>query len=170
MSYTEIVYFDGRGNAKLAGEIQNSHAGALKIWSILTERYLHSKFSMLSTNLKELWNIPKLPNTSFVDSITMLSTYDWAYVKKDNIPKLLEIFKQFEGETNLKEQARIIEGLIKSRKKVSGIAWNQTSINDNPWLGYRRVYNINMGNKHWEIFDEYSTIKNNYENNNGKRI
>ena len=78
------------------------------------------------------------------------------------MPKLISAFKEFEGNTSLKEQADIIEEMMKDENCIA-VGFNQTSVNGDTWLnfgGYNEEndepisYNILTGNKHWELFEK----------------
>jgi hypothetical protein len=91
-----------------------------------------------------------------------MSTFDNALAKVESIDKLLSAFRNFEGETSLKEQADIIEKAIKDNLNIVAIGWNQTSVNGDTWAncnyneqeGEHFGYNLETGNKHWFLVEE----------------
>ena len=84
-------------------------------------------------------------------------------MKKD-LPKLIEAFRNFEGETSLKDQADILEKAL-SDDDLLAVAWNQTSVNGGAWesgnIGKNEdgeeaylPYNILTMEKHWDLFEK----------------
>lgn len=80
-------------------------------------------------------------------------------MKKD-LPKLIDMFRKFEGETSLKEQADLIENAFKNDDDLIAVAWNQTSVNGDAWESEETdeddnflPYNLLKHNKHWNLFE-----------------
>ena len=183
MSYTEIYKFGKDGSAGQVGETRNAFRGAMSIWGILEEKYLPphktawsmpgEKVSrvadMMNRNaMKEIWGLIDNPDISEVDKIVLASTFDNVIVSKENIPKLLDAFRSFEGNTSLKEQAEVIVSAISEDPELIAIAWNQTSVNGDAWESeetgededgeeYYLPYNLNNSDKHWELFENLKT-------------
>jgi len=175
MSCTEIYKFNSRGKAEGIGETRNAWRGAHAIWTILEDKYLMPYFPSWGTFgekynrtsagmgnpllMKEIWDLADDDRVSNIDKIVLGSTFDNAVVMRKDIPRLLNAFEEFEGETSLKEQAKIIADALVEDSKLMGIAWNQTSVNESPWGIYDdrdryRPYNIKKDTKHWSVFDE----------------
>lgn len=184
MSYTEITFFGKNGKPKFDADIKNAWRGAMAIWDIMDERYLppyipdwakdmpdrksrYSRMISMGGNKhlqQQVWDIWKLPNCTETDRIVMGSTFDWVIVLKKDVPRLLQAFRDFVGETSLKEQASIIEDAFKD-KTIIAVGWNQTSVCENRWNTYeydekkdRSIpYNLNKGEKHWSLFPSILT-------------
>lgn len=189
MSYTEIYGFDKEGNAYLCAEIKNAFRSAMAIWKILEERYLPKyvpeyakkigitsaemcekilRFRTTRVNtlgeenaMKEIWDLYENEKVSVTDRICLGTTFDWVLVKKEDLHYVIEAFREFEGETSLKEQADILEKL-QEEKELIAVGWNQTSVDDgwNVLGGYDEEsdmnlpYNCYIGTNHWWLFDE----------------
>lgn len=175
-------------------EAHNAWRGAMAIWKILERKYLpkyrpryvpdwiqddevneYLGFEPTRINgtdpdaMKEVWQLFTNANVSTTDRIVFGTTLDNALVKRENIPKVIEAFEEFdkehEGLTNLKEQADGLRAFY-ADEKISAVGWNQTSINGDDWSnfgGYEEdedgeetpvPYNFNTGDKHWWLFDE----------------
>lgn len=182
MSYTEIYKFKKNGNAELLSEIKNSWRGAMAIWDILDKKYLpkfvpdwakllgttdqeyYRTADMMGEGIKEIWALYKNPNVSEIDKIVLASTFDHVIVLKEHLPHLIKAFREFEGETSLKEQAEAIEEALNNDQNLIAIAWNQTSVNCGVWNSEETTieddeethlpYNMLSGNKHWNLFAE----------------
>ena len=182
MSYTEIYKFTKSGNATMFAETRNAWRGAMAVWNIMDEKYLprfipnwavrlgedltkryHRTSDMGSSGggaIKEIWDLYKSDKVSETDKIVLGSTFDNVIVYKKDIPKLVETFRKFEGETSLKEQADILEEAFKKDKNLIAVAWNQTSVNGDAWINDTekdkddnwKPYNIKKQNKHWDLF------------------
>lgn len=188
MSSTEIYGFNKKGDAYLCGEVRNAFRGAMAIWGILEERYLpmhrpsyvpewiatdeevikfcHYKPSRCADILnrdamEEIWDLYKKENVSDIDKIVLGTTFDDVIVKKEDVQKVIDAFNGFEGETSLKEQAAILEEILKDEEYIA-VAWNQTSVNGGAWERYDEEeeeyepYNIFKGKEHWNLFKEES--------------
>jgi hypothetical protein len=174
MSYTEIFKFNSRGKAEDIGEVHNSWRGAMAIWNIIEEKYLppffpkwgtpgekyHRTSCDMGTNtiIREIWDLYNDDRLSNIDNIVLGSTFDNVIVMRKDIPRLLNAFYEFEGETSLKEQAEIIGKALADDPKLMAIGWNQTSVNSDPWVIYDkrdriRPYNIKKDTKHWSLFE-----------------
>ena len=189
MSYTEIYAFNQAGNAYLYGEVKNAWAGAVAVWRILEERYLPPyipkwvketswyhpdlSFAEISSHLgyaptrlspycdqSEIWNLGQNSDVAIEDRIVLYTTYDKPLVKKEDLPKVIDAFRRFDGQTNLSAQADILEKAYND-PDVIAIGWNQTSISADHWGnygGYDEVndcsipYNCLTGTDHFWIF------------------
>ncbi|WP_041272397.1 hypothetical protein [Desulfitobacterium hafniense] len=190
MSYTEIYGFSTSGDAYLYGEVKNAWRGGMAIWNILEERYLpqyrpsyvpnyipddrvedylHYKPSrcgacMDDGAMKEIWKLFDDERLKDCEKIALASTFDRVIVIKENLPKLVAAFREFDGQTSLKEQADIIEKMVEDDDCIA-IGFNQTSVNSDTWAnfgGYDEEtdeylpYNILDGDKHWELFSDFN--------------
>jgi hypothetical protein len=155
----------------------------MAVWNRLDEKYLpelpsdnpfigkmegrnYRSAQMWNPNaLKEVWDLYKNPDVSNTDKIVLGSTFDMVIVKRENLTELITAFREFDGETSLKEQADEIESLLKTDTDFIAIAWNQTSVNGDTWTNFGGYdddkdeeisYNILTGTDHWDLFDDKS--------------
>ena len=179
MSYTEIYKFNKKGDAEFLDEVKNSFRGAMAIWIILEKKYLpkyvptwamgdtskeYSRTSdFMGGGLKEIWGLFESDKVSEVDKLVLGTTFDKVIVKKEDLENVVKAFREFEGETSLKEQADIIEKALKEDEDLIAIAWNQTSVNSGVWEsdsgeededGNQLPYNILNSDKHWDLFED----------------
>lgn len=112
--------------------------------------------------MQEVWDLADNQSVPEHERIVLFTTFDRCLVKREDIPKVLEAFRKFEGETNLPEQANIIEKLMDDENCIA-IGWNQTSVNVDTWEnagGYDEEkdetipYNCLTGDNHFWLFDE----------------
>ena len=138
MSYTEM--FALKENRSIdydwKEEVRNSYRGAMAIWIILEKKYLPS--------------LPKPDRLSYNEKIVLLSTFDNVLIKRENFKKVIDAFNSFEGETSLKEQAKIIQDFNED-KDITAIGWNQTSVNCSPWISRDPVMKKQMKKYHMII-------------------
>lgn len=183
MSYTELFLFNQSGDAEGFADIRNSHRGAMAVWLALERKYLpslpipayagffemdgkpydyHSR-TMPSNHedaMKDIWELANDDRLSDAEQIALATTFDRVVVKAENVGRVVTAFREFEGETSLKEQADAIEGAMASGT-IRAIAWNQTSVNGGAWeADYNEEtddydpYNLDTGGNHWFLFDE----------------
>jgi len=156
MSYTVIYGIKLNGDVVFVSETDNAFRGAMHVWMQLCDKYNIS--GSLFEGFDELWKIADKGILDQFENIVLKSTFDNVVVMKDNIPMLLDAFreydKMFSGST-LHEQAEIIEKDILINEDMIGVCWNQTSVNGNPWTdGHDEddeeiPYNTSNGAKHW---------------------
>ena len=86
---------------------------------------------------------------SMNERIVMGTTLDRCLVRNDEIPKVIEAFRNFDGETSLKEQADILKEIYDSGYYIA-VGWHQNSISCEMWCEYNCITDDN----HWWLFDE----------------
>lgn len=147
-----------------------------KIWysagmssAALTKKlgYLPSRIGPGTCNaIEEIWALADNPSVSRHERIVLFTTFDNILVRKENIPQVIDAFRQFEGETTLEIQANILERLM-DRNDFIAVGWNQSSVNSDSW-GSRGGYDeehqkeipyncLTMQQHEWlfdELFDE----------------
>ena len=160
MSYTEIFGFDKNGNACHYADINNAFRSGMSIWSILEQKYLTTYIpeyarkngitmsedcekrlgyrptrctSIMDNNaMKEIWNLADGDDVSMTDKVCLFTTFDNCLIKSSDIPKVIEAFRAFEGETSLNEQADVLEQMYLDEDYIAA-GWNQTSVNGDTW-------------------------------------
>jgi hypothetical protein len=193
MSTTEIFGFAKDGSAYFLGETKNSWRGGMAVWGILEEKYLppylpsYAPPGVLSVDeferhlgwrptrtssimdekaMKEIWDLSDSKKVSTTDKIVLFTTFDKCLVKRADIPKVIEAFRNFEGETSLNEQADVLQQALDDEKCIA-VGWNQTSVNGDTWGtigGYDEEndesipYNCLTQNEHYWLFDELKSM------------
>ena len=178
MTCTEIHGIT-KNSAEHIGETKNSWRGAMAVWRILEKKYLpkyvpewaktmggNNKYSRTITmspdDIKEIWDLFKSDKLSELERIVLGSTFDNVLVRVENIDQLLKAFREFEGNTSLKEQAEIIEKTIAENPEIVAIGWNQTSVNGDVWTSANfneeieeyTGYNLEKDTKHWFLIED----------------
>lgn len=150
MSCVEIFAFDKNGDSKSYATFDNSWNGAMAIWNILGKKYCGHGASILNINfMKDIWNLMDNKTVPIHERIVLATTLDNCLVDRDNLPKVIESFRMFTGETSLKEQADILEEIYESNNYLA-VGWHQNNISCESWFDY----NFLKGNEHWMLFDE----------------
>ncbi|MFJ8528514.1 hypothetical protein [Bacillus sp. NPDC094106] len=160
MSETVIYGVKLNGEVEFVGETRNAWKGAMHVWTNLAKAYAVEEGLELE-RFRNLWRMTDKGILTDFENIVMKSTFDNVIVKKEDIPKLVDAFRQYDKKypnSSLLEQANIIEGDILNDQEMMGVCWNQTSINRNPWVdGYDEEneeyipYNVQCGNRHWYL-------------------
>lgn len=110
----------------------------------------------------EVWNLADNPEIPEHERIVLHTTFDDCLVRAENLPAVIAAFRQFEGDTSLKEQADILQRAADD-PEIIAVGWNQTSVNGDSWYnagGYDHEaeedipYNCLTGDKHYWLFDE----------------
>ena len=168
MSYTEIFSFNKDGIAEHEAEVKNAFRGAMAVWKHLFEKHLKGNGYevMPYMDMQPIWDLQNNERLSDSDLICLLSTFDNVVVKKENLNLLIQAFEEFKGNSSLREQAKIIKGLLE--KDCTAVGWNQTSVNWDTWGNYNHKlineeedeyeyhgYNLNESKEHWFLFDSF---------------
>jgi len=182
MSSTEMFYFGEKGEANSLAECSNAWRGAMAVWRTLEQKYLPPGEKNIFTGepmsrtssfenedaIQEIWDLIKDDKVSFEDKIVMGTTFDFVIIKKENLPRVIEAFRNFDKinkcTTSLDEQANALEKAHQD-PNCTGVAWNQTSVCSSWVFSYDDDdelvrYNINTGDKHWELFEDKLEKKN----------
>ena len=177
MSRTQIFIFKTDGKPRFFSEVKNALRGCVAIWNVLERKYLPQYVmkmplpeggfyertaphitrtsDIFSNAIEEVWNLFEDPRLSETERICLGTTFDKVIVMKPDISRVIEAFRTFEGETNLKEQAEILTTI--PDKDFIAIGWNQHSGTES-WVapGKRKgsivKYNINTMTDHWPLF------------------
>ena len=160
MSYTEIYTFNKNGEGENSADIHNSWLGAMYIWHSLEEKYLpplsysfdKEKYAhrFLPEQMQEIWNLVKAEKMLEHENIMMLTTFDYAFVKRTDLSKVIDAYEKFIEEfpsKNLKEQIDIMREIIED-EEIFCIGWCQTSVSS-----FLSGYHLN-DKKHWFLFEE----------------
>lgn len=190
MSYTEVFGFDKEGNAYGENEVKNAFRGAVAIWKILENKYLPEYLPSYAKDygirtadefevrfgyrpsrtaptlsgdspMKEIWGLADNKEVSEIDRICLFTTFDKCLVKKEDFQRVILAFREFKGETSLKEQADILENMVNDENCIA-VGWNQTSVNCDIWESYGYdeekdetiPYNCLKQDEHYWLFDE----------------
>ena len=112
MSHIEIFKFDENGDSESYGEVSNAWLGSMRVWNILGEKYCGHGASLFDMGQMEaIWNLVDDKSVTYDEKIVLFTTFDKYLVKKEDIPKVIDAFRKFEGNTNLNEQADVLESL-----------------------------------------------------------
>ena len=150
MSYTEIFKFDRQGNSEGIGEVNNSWHGAPAIWEIMGNKYCGHGASMFDIEkMREIWNLVDKPEVPTNERIVLFTTLDKCLVKRENLERVINAFREFAGETSLSEQADILQELLSDDDCIA-VGWHQNSMSCEQWFDY----NCLKDTGHYWLFDE----------------
>lgn len=167
MSYSTILTIQPNGDVIPHTEIHNGTL-AMTIWDHISKEY---GLRLMFGESPKIWSWCGKGKLKCHHDIVMAFTFDHVIVCKKDIPKLIEAFNEFMQECpteNMKTQIQVLTELQK--EDIIGVAWQQTSVSDTLWeinamdeiddddydeeLDVSSPYNINKGDKHWDLFDE----------------
>ena len=150
MSYIEIFKFDENGDSESYGEVSNAWLGSMRVWNILGEKYCGHGASLFDMGQMEaIWNLVDDKSVTYDEKIVLFTTFDKYLVKKEDIPKVIDAFRKFEGNTNLNEQADVLESLYEEPNCIA-VGFHQNSISCEQWFDYNCI----QDKEHFWLFDE----------------
>ena len=140
MSHTTVCGFPREGEGFVIGEVHNAFRGAMAVWDIIAKEHFGlERFPMAprSTKMEQrIWNTWQDRTLPLYQRVVLASTLDTTLVRYDHIPTLIEHMFDFDanfsGQTNLAEQALLIEESALD-ENLFAVGWNQTSVCSNPW-------------------------------------
>lgn len=133
MSSTVVYGAFEDGDMTEVGSIKNSYGGAMHVWRALALKYLGSfdVFANLS-RLDRLWKLSDDPRLSETERIVHVSTFDRAFVRRENILRVADALEAFvPASDNLKLQASLLRTAYRDGARVVG--WQQTTVSECLW-------------------------------------
>jgi hypothetical protein len=111
-----------------------------------------------------VWDLHEDERLPLNDRIVLLTTFDMAMVKTENLPALIEAMEDFATRYepgSLLEHTDVLRKLAKMPECVA-VCWNGTSVSTCLWTVYDdedddRAYNIHTDIGHWFIFEKIRT-------------
>ena len=189
MSSTVIIGFDESGKAleDELGSVPNSWRGAPAVWQYMEETYLPPYFpewvdeaeramgaeafferhrykpSRISSfnpdALEEIVNLAYDKSVPEDERISLASTFDWVAVRREEIPRIIEAFRNFPARTSLPEQAAVLEEAL-DFPDLSAVGWIQTTVCCDLWQGEydeetdeSMPYDLAVNDDHVWLFD-----------------
>lgn len=173
MSSTVLYAAPEGGTFGRIAEFRNSWGGAARVWSALCKRWLGDDCYWLTMRGDEqqakVWALAKDERLSPAERIVMAATFDRVLVRRDELPRLAEHFREFDrlypvsGVANhLPAQAALFDRLAGPDHGLDfvpfAVGWQQTTVSENPWwtrLGEDdgRPYDLSQDEGHWFLFD-----------------
>ena len=166
MSETEIYAVLDDGNVYYQCGLQNSWRGSMNIWNELARKWFGwENFPLIEyqgRTAQAVWDLSKDERLPLNDRIVLLTTFDMAMAKSENLPALIEAMEDFATRYkpgSLLEHANVLRKLAKMPECI-GVCWNWTSVCAGLWTVYDtvgdddRAYNIHADTGHWYIFDD----------------
>jgi hypothetical protein len=174
MSYTELFTVNKKGDIESHSIFSNSHLGAALIWNIIANKYYQTNYyhiQDLDNPEAKFWKLAYQEDIPIYIKMVLFSTYDEIIIQKEDFPLLIQSFKEFYDKEfteidkenrntgHLLEYIETIEKLI-SKRNILGIAWNQTSVNCNPWIYETEIEEDIENNIEYEYLNEpYNIFK-----------
>jgi hypothetical protein len=189
VSYTEIYKFNKIGNAEFIGETQNSHLFHSSVWAIIEEKYLEpfipewsksfpsmkkdAYFRSSTEDMYEIWNVFDSKEISDIDRIVLGATFDNMIIKREDLPELIEAFKEFYIENvdlivkannnktvglSIGHIAEIVQKEMEDDPEMIAVGFG-ISLNGDNWEIYEdsndecRPYNLFFDKKHHDLFE-----------------
>lgn len=157
MSYCRMNVITKSGNVTHRKTFHNSHGGVMYIWDELCRKYLSiAHFSRLE-NSSSLWKLYEDNRLTKCEKVALLSTYDYAVVKKENLQELALSYRKFlEIYPNTKQYichlnawADELESIIKENKDIIGVCFYPISVGEDIW----DEYYFHAREDHFSVFD-----------------
>lgn len=99
--------------------------------------------------MREIWNLVDDQDVPITERIVLFTTLDKCLVRRENLEKVINAFREFVGETSLSEQADILQELLSDDDCIA-VGWHQNSISCEQWFDY----NCLKDTEHYWMFDE----------------
>ncbi len=151
MSRLDIYVIEADGEVARFGEAHNAGAGAPHIWKCLAEKYkVRDPFDYMGGGPNnELWQLQGTGKLTPQDDAVLAFTFDSIWVRRERIPKLIEVLEAFWSEhpkqwsqfdkkwfdvvPTVQATADVLKLLLVEKPECRGVCFNQTSVCSNPW-------------------------------------
>jgi hypothetical protein len=128
MSSTVLFAAFDDGDMIQVGLCDNAYTGAMHVWSSLGEKHLGSARAV-STMPAKLWGLATDHRLSEDERLTLVSTFDRAFVRRENILRVADALDNFSPASgNIKHQANYMRNAHRNGARV--FAWQQTTVAD----------------------------------------
>jgi hypothetical protein len=169
MSYTTL-HLVKEGGIENYREFANSWGGAMFIWDSLCKRYFPGQVPytlIFGGGTENLWGLAQRKDVALNDRVVLMTTFDRAMVRKENLLDLANRFEQFVKDhpnpsvvCSLPDQA-VAMRKIAAEQDCVGVCWTQTSVSGDVWyvgdeLGESglRPYDIAKDKGHFFVYDD----------------
>ncbi len=154
MSYCQIITINKDHEFGVFETFRNAYGGAAFIWNVLCDEFLPGHIWIMGNNDK-LWNLCEDLRLDAFEREVLLSTFDYAIIKRENFTKMAESFERFI--LKYPSKSNIICHLDKwgdafqwlsAKNDLIGACFYHMSVSENVWA----EYDLTKENKHFCIF------------------
>lgn len=172
MSATILYAVNEDGIVQPHSEFKNSWGSAMLVWDFLAQKYFPKPadhdptdtWSYCTLNmdyLKKVWALENREDLPLCEYAALLSTFDGAMCRREYLPRLSELFIEFDTHVRSTWPDRTVNSMFKQAVafvKVAStgvwqaVCWQQTTCGPEQWRdkdGIEGPYNINVGKIHW---------------------
>ncbi len=173
MSYCEVIVFKD-GKPADDARFGNAHGGAACIWGCLYDAYLKDPNKeydcWLNGDNKVLWALAGRRDLPMFMRAVHAGTFDWAMIKRENLPTFVKHLREFVTWFQLADAARTCHlpawaDFIEQHLDAEAIGFYGMSVSENLWYSWDEVeqndsipYDLNTGDKHFEVYDELARV------------
>lgn len=165
MSYSETKVVRKNNEVQSLTEYKNAWGGAAFIWTQLSGKYMDDEASWI-THSQGLWDLVQDRRLQDFERITLISTFDYVMIKRENFRLLASAYREFiehygtrDRVCHLLEIAKELEGLADD-KSVQALCFWWNSVGDDLWEIWDdddyETYDISKGDDHWWLFEDNS--------------
>jgi hypothetical protein len=131
MSSTIVFAAFEDGDMIEVGAARNAFGGAMHVWRALGAKHLGNE-AVAFTDPAKLWALADDKRLAEQERIVHVSTFDRAYVRRENIMLVADAIDGFTPSSdNLKQQASHMRAAYHNGARVVG--WQQTTVSGNLW-------------------------------------
>lgn len=175
MSYTTLYMAPASGELVEITDFRNAFGSAAFVWCVCAREFFghRHEYSWLSDRelRRKIWMLADDASVPMFVRITMGTTFDRVMVKRENLGRVAQAFRDFvaayppgDSACSLIHQADVLEGLIDT-EECFAVCWNQTSVGDT-WTvrdggceecgegAVDRLYDLSRDTGHWFLFEK----------------
>ncbi|MBW1779264.1 MAG: hypothetical protein JRL30_00805 [Deltaproteobacteria bacterium] len=165
MSRCYVIEFKD-GKPDTYAEFPNSWGGAARIWTSLYDKYMKDPAkeydSWLMDYETKLWALATSEKLEPCERITMLATFDYAIIRRENFGKVAADLRGFvalnPAPSGSVDHVPAWADLIEA-SSAEAIGFHGTSVSEDLWQEWDEdadeavVYDLNKGDRHFEIYE-----------------
>lgn len=174
MSTTTVCITGRDGDVHEGRCFRNSWGSAWFIWDALWRAYVdttatvHHLSSLPSAMTRaQLWALDRDPRLPPPERITLISTFDYVMIRRDECLLVADAFDAFvrrferrhSGPSTITLQANYLRELA-AHPDIHEVCWQQNSAGSALWsVDPDRPYNVRTDTQHWQLFARYPELK-----------
>jgi hypothetical protein len=173
MSVSEVFTINENGDVIEWGDAPNGHGGGPVVWMLMGEKYkrpynmINEMMAMMGERRGESWfQIYSQSLTSPEDQVVIGWTLDGSWVKRENLPRLIEAIAAFNKDLlgpsdyckTMFQVERHLREIAEKEPDIRGVCFKCTSVAESMWDSKgeeNRPCNIDKdAPEAWEIFED----------------
>lgn len=170
MNCIQVYIFREDQKAVHFADASDAWGGAFTIWKTLANKY-KLPFELTKEKIGPIWRLVRCSDVPRFEKLTIISTFEGVWIKRDHIPALVNALRDFCDETLSNHGGVLTRGTLDrlsailllaiSDETIRGVAFNQIDSAKSFWqieeASFIRPYDLFKDKGHFEIMEELAS-------------